>query len=102
MDVGGEGLDLYWDTGGNSTIITPAMYKRSMGKVGAARSYLRAGSKDGYLETKGMSETTLNTSSGATKRTWVYAYNKPGTIHNTVYDENDNKIAIKGKTPEDI
>ena len=38
VDVGGEMLDLYCDTGSNITIITPAMYKESMGKVVAARS----------------------------------------------------------------
>ena len=37
VDVGGEGLVRYCDTGSNFTIITPAMYKRSMGKVVAAR-----------------------------------------------------------------
>ena len=42
-----------------------------MGKVVAARSYLRAWGDDGYLNTKGMFKTTLTTSSGATKRTWV-------------------------------
>ena len=72
MDMGGEGLDLYCDTGGNITIITPAMYKRSMGKVVGARSYLRAWSEDGYMDTKGMFKTTLTTSSSAMKRTWVY------------------------------
>ena len=42
MDMGGEELDLYCNTGSNITIITPAMYRRSMGKVVAAKSYLRA------------------------------------------------------------
>ena len=72
VDVGGEELDLYCDTGSNITIITPAMYKESMGKVVAARSYLRAWGSDDYLDTKGMFKTTLTTSSGALKRTWVY------------------------------
>ena len=35
-------MKLYCDTGSNITIITPEMYKESMGKVVAARSYLRA------------------------------------------------------------
>ena len=43
-----------------------------MSKVAAAKSYLRAWGSDEYLETKGMLEMTLTTSSGATKRTWVY------------------------------
>ena len=39
---GGKELDLYSDMGSNITIIKPAMYRRSMGKVVAAKSYLRA------------------------------------------------------------
>ena len=72
VDVGGEELDLYCDTGSNITIITPAMYKKSMGRVVATKSYLRAWGSDDYLDTKDMFKTTLTTSSGATKRTWVY------------------------------
>ena len=49
MDMGGEGQDLYCDTGSNITIIIWAMYKRSMGKIVAARSYLRAWGSDEYL-----------------------------------------------------
>ena len=64
VDVGGEELDLYCDTGSNITIITPAMYKQSMGKVVAAKSYLRAWGSNDYLDTKGMFKTTLTTSSG--------------------------------------
>ena len=70
--MGGEEMNLYCDTGSNVTIITPAMYRRSMGKVVAAKSYLRAWGSDEYLDTKGMFKMTLTTSSGATKRTWVY------------------------------
>ena len=72
MVMGGEELDLYCDTGSNITIITPDMYKESMGKVVAAKSYLRAWGSDNYLDTKGMFKTTLTTFSGAMKRTWVY------------------------------
>ena len=46
VDMGGEELDLYCDTGSNITIITPAMYRRSMGKVVAAKSYLQAWGSD--------------------------------------------------------
>ena len=49
MVMGGEELDLYCDTGSNITIITPDMYKESMGKVVAAKSYLRAWGSDNYL-----------------------------------------------------
>ena len=70
--MGGEELDLYCDTGSNITIITPAMYRPSVGKVVAAKSYLRAWGSSEYLDTKGMFKTTLTTASRATKRTWVY------------------------------
>jgi hypothetical protein len=48
------------------------MYRKSMGKVVAAKSYLRAWGSNNYLDTKGMFKTNLTTASGATKRTWVY------------------------------
>ena len=70
--MGGEELDLYCEMGSNNTIITPAMYRWSMSKVVAAKSYLLAWGSDEYLDTKGMFKMTLTTSSGATKRTWVY------------------------------
>ena len=62
-------MNLYCDTGSNITIITPEMYKESMGKVVAARWYLRAWGTTECLDTKGMFKTTLTTASGATKRT---------------------------------
>ena len=72
VNLGGEEINLYCGTGSNITIITPEMYKESMGKVVTARSYLRARGSTEYLDTKGMFKTTLTTASGATKRTWVY------------------------------
>ena len=63
-------MNLYCDTGSNITIITPDMYKDSMGELVVAKSYLRAGGSTDYLDTKGMFKTTLTTASGATKRTW--------------------------------
>ena len=72
VNLGGEEMKLYCDTGSNITIITPEMYKESMGKVVAARRYLRAWGSTDFLDTKGMFKTTLTTASGATKRTWVY------------------------------
>ena len=72
VNLGGEQMNLYCDTGSNITIITPEMYKDSMGKLVAAKSYLRAWGSTDYLDTKGMFKTTLTTASGATKRTWVY------------------------------
>ena len=70
--MGGEEMNLYCDTGSNVTIITPAMYRQSMGKVVAAKSYLRAWGSSEYLDTKEMFKTTLTIASGASKRTWVY------------------------------
>ena len=72
VNLGGEELNLYCDTGSNITIITPMMFKDSMGKLEAAKSNLRAWGSTDYLDTKGMFKTTLTTASGATKRTWVY------------------------------
>ena len=72
VNLGGEEMNLSCDTGSNITIITPEMYKESMGKVVAARRYLRKRGSDESLDTKGMFKTTLTTASGATKRTWVY------------------------------
>ena len=72
INLGGEQMNLYCDTGSNITIITPEMYKDSMGKLVAAKSYLRAWGSTEYLNTKGMFKTTLTTPRGATKRTWVY------------------------------
>ena len=69
VNMVGEELDLYCNTGSSITIITPAMYRKSMGKVVAAKSYLRAWGSNDYLDTKGMFKTTLTTASGATKRT---------------------------------
>ena len=48
------------------------MYKEAMGKVVAAKSYLRAWGSDKYLDNKGMLKTTLTTSSGTNMKTWVY------------------------------
>jgi hypothetical protein len=72
VNMGGEELNLYRNTGTNITIITPAMYRQNMGKVVAAKRYLRARGSSGYLDTKGMVKTTLTAASGGSKRTWVY------------------------------
>ena len=72
VSMGGQELDLYCVTGSSITIITPAMYRKPMGKVVAAKSYLRARGSNDYLDTKGMFKTTWTMASGATKRTWVY------------------------------
>ena len=56
----------------NIMIIILYMYEKGMGKVVAARSHFRALDSNKYLDTKGMFKTTLSTSSGATKETWVY------------------------------
>ena len=42
VNVGGEEMNLYRNTGSSTTIITPARYRESMGKVVAAKHYLRA------------------------------------------------------------
>ena len=65
-------MNLSCKTGSDITIITTEMYKESMVKVVAARSYLRTRGSTEYLDTKGMFKTTLTTASRATKRTWVY------------------------------
>jgi hypothetical protein len=72
VNMGGEETELYCDTGSNITIITPQMYKQSMGKIVAAKSRLRAWGSSEFLDTKGMFKTNLTMPSGATKRTWVY------------------------------
>ena len=72
ITMGGKEVKLYCDTGSNLTIIPPDLYKPSMGKVVAARSLLRAWGSNKYLDTKGMFRTTLVTTSGARKETWVY------------------------------
>ena len=72
MNAGGEELNLYRNTGSSTTIITPARYRESMGKVVAAKHYLRVTGSAGYIDTKGMFKTTLTTASGASTRTWVY------------------------------
>ena len=71
VNMGGEELNLYHNTGNSITIITPAMYRQNMGKVVAAKRYLRARGSLGYLDTKGMVKTTLTTASGASTWTWV-------------------------------
>ena len=48
VNVGGEEMNLYHNTGRSTTIITPARYRESMGKVIAAKHYLRATAR-GYL-----------------------------------------------------
>ena len=48
------------------------MNGRSKGKGVVAKSYLRARGSDEYLDTKDMFKTTLTTTGGAMKRTWVY------------------------------
>ena len=105
VNLGGEEMDLYCDTGSNITIITPKMYKESMGKVVATRSYLRAWGSTEYLDTKGMFKTTLTTASGATKRTWVYvvAGARPEPLLGD-HDAEDLGIVSfnpEGRTPEE-
>ena len=99
VNMGGEELDLYCNTGSNITIITPAMYRRSMGKVAAAKSYLRAWGSSEYLDTKGMFKTTLTTASGASKRTWVYvvAGARPEPL---LGDHNTEDLGIISFNPE--
>ena len=70
-EPGGEEMNLYCDTGSNITIITPEMFKDSMGKLVAARSYLRAWGSTDYLDTKGMFKTTLTTAILASYLFWA-------------------------------
>ena len=71
--MGGRNMNLYCDTGSRFTIIPPDLYKADMGEVIPARCHLRAWGADTHLDTKGMIRTTLVTSAGAKKATWVYA-----------------------------
>ena len=59
VNLGGEQMNLYCDTGSNITIITPEMYKDSMGKMVAAKGYLRAWGSTDYLDTKGIVTTSI-------------------------------------------
>ena len=70
--MGGRNMNLYCDTGSRFTIIPPDLYKADMGEVIPARCHLRAWGADTHLDTKGMFRTTLVTSAGAKKATWVY------------------------------
>jgi hypothetical protein len=72
MRVGGEEMDLFSDTGSRFTIITPELYKDSMGKLEEADCNLTAWGADTYLDVKGMFRTRLTTKKGARKDTVVY------------------------------
>ena len=63
---------LYADTGSKFTIITPEQYREDRGEVVAADTRLRAWGAKGYLDVKGMFQTTLRLDKGANKETWVY------------------------------
>ena len=71
VKVGGRQLSLFADTGWQHTIIPPKQY-RSMGKVEAADTRLRAWGSKTYLDMKGMMETTLKAEGGARTKSKVY------------------------------
>ena len=72
LKVGKSHMKLYADTGSKYTIITPQQYKKSMGKVVAADTRLRAWGSKTHLEVKGMFHTNLRMDKGVTMDTWVY------------------------------
>ena len=62
-------MKLYADTGSKFTIITPQQYKKTMGKVLAADTRLRAWGSKSHLDVKGMFYTNLIMDKGATTDT---------------------------------
>ena len=70
--MGKTRMKLYADTGSRYTIITPAQYRKRMGKVVAADTRLRAWGSKTYLDVKGMFLTRLTMNKGASKEAWVY------------------------------
>ena len=78
INIGGEQIRIRYRTGISRTVITPEMYRKTMGRVVAARRHIIPGGTTEHLETKGMFKTNLTTASGATKRTWVYVVEGAG------------------------
>ena len=72
LTMGKSRMKLYADTGSRFTIITPAQYRKSMGKVVAADTRLRAWGSKTYLDVKGMFLTRLTMDKGASTGAWVY------------------------------
>ena len=69
MKIGRSCMKLYADTGSKFTIITPQQYKKTMGKVLAADTRLRAWGSKSHLDVKGMFYTNLIMDKGATTDT---------------------------------
>ena len=72
LTMGKSRMKLYADTGSRYTIITPAQYRKSMGKVVAADTRLSAWGSKTYLDVKGMFLTTLTMDKGASKEALLY------------------------------
>ena len=70
--MGKTRMKLYADTGGRYTITSPAQYRKTMGKMVAADTRLRAWGSKTYLDVKGMFFTRLTMDKGASKEAWVY------------------------------
>ena len=70
--MGKTRMKLYADTGSRYTIITPAQYRKTMGKVVAAETRLGAWGSKTYLDVKGMFLTNLTMDKGASTEAWVY------------------------------
>jgi hypothetical protein len=77
VQLGGKRCRLFADTGSCYTIISPDMYKRSMGNVVAANCTLRAWGSKTSLDAKGMIMTHISTLKGAKTRSWVYNGHNP-------------------------
>ena len=65
-------MKLYCHTGSRLTIIPTGLYNRAMGEIKPAKYRLRAWGSRKALDVKGMFRATIQTVSGARKRTWVY------------------------------
>ena len=63
---------MFADIGSKFTIITHSMYHPMLGKVVAVNCVLRAWGSNKTLDVKGMCRTTISTTKGATKRSWIY------------------------------
>ena len=70
--MGKTRMKLYADTGSRYTIITPAQYRKTMGKVVAAETRLGAWGSKTYLDVKGMFLTNLTMDKGASTEARVY------------------------------
>ena len=72
INVGGNNMDMYIDSGCDFTIIPPSHYTPTMGVITENDTNLRAWGAEDLLDVKGMIHTTLATQQGAKRETVVY------------------------------